>query len=341
MTAAYLATWPVRRVSAARRVLQRSWPRLSRPSISVGNLALGGRGKTPMTAALAAEAGLRGLRVAILIRGYKSRVGRTTGPVLLSAVGEGDIVWERTLCDGVRTGPASDFSSLCGDEATWLAATCGEATVAIYPNRDVAASAVLAREDVDLFVLDDGFQAGIQRDMDLVIVDPTQDPPFERKAACREGRDSLQRADQLALIYQGDTRRPIGELGHPVLRRQPRCVRDLSTGRVVAPESCPPVIVAAAVGEPSSVVSCAREYGLTVLSSVPIRDHGKPSSTQRRQLNGAGTHTALITEKDAFGWAAAAPLERAQTLVLSMDLTGSKALAATLVDRLMEGRPHA
>jgi len=338
VTAAYLATWPLRQASAARRLLQESWPypRLPRPSISVGNLALGGRGKTPMTAALAAEAEIRGLRVAILIRGYKSRVGRTTGPVLLSAVGESDIVWKRSLCDGLHTRPARDFNSLCGDEATWLAATCGEATVAIHPNRDVAASAVLEREDVDLFLLDDGFQAGVQRDLDLVIIDPAQDPPFERKAACREGHSSLHRADQIALIHQSDTGRSIDDLGHPVLRRHARCVRELSTGQLVKPDSCPPVIIAAAVGEPSSVASCAREYGLTVLSSVAIRDHGTPSLAQRRTLDKTDGAAVLMTEKDALGWAAAAPLGTAQALVLSMDLSGSQALATDLLNRLME-----
>jgi tetraacyldisaccharide-1-P 4'-kinase len=151
----------------------------------------------------------------------------------------------------------------------------------------------------------------------------------------------LQRADQLALIHQTETSRPPVQLGHPVLRRQARCVRDLSTGQVVDTWSCPPVLIAAAVGEPSSVAICAREFGLTVKGSLPIRDHGRPSLTQRGALDTSAGHAVLITEKDAFGWAALSPLKAAQTLVLSMDLAGSHALATVLLDRLMGVHPRA
>jgi len=336
MRAAYLATWPVRQASAAHRWFTKSWPSLGRPCISVGNLAFGGRGKTPMTAMLAIEAASRGLGVAILTRGYKSRVGRASDPILLSAVGEGDVPWKRHLSDGTRIGPATSFSALCGDEATWLAATCGQVTVAIHPDRSMAASVALRHTPIDLFLLDDGFQTKVQRDLDLVLVDPSQDPPFEQRAACREGSASLRRVDQLALIYREGIGNGGEHFGHPVLRRSPRLIRALSTGEIIRPERCPPVVVAAAVAEPSSVSACAREHGLTVTESIAIRDHGSPSWPQRRRMSRRSGHAVLITEKDALGWAASSPPEGTQTLVLSMELEGSQAIARLLLDRLEE-----
>ena|GEM_PF-1562876 len=342
MNATYLATWPLRQVTAARRLFAGSWPRLSRPCVSVGNLAFGGRGKTPMAAALAKEAAARGLVAAILTRGYLGQVRRKNRPVLLSAVDRVDspVPWKRGLRVDAEGGSRPALSLGFGDEPLWLAANCSDAVIAVHPDRSMAAAAAMEQQDVDVFILDDGFQAVIQRDMDLVLLDPQRDPPFRHRAACREGGSSLARAHQLALVPQRAGGAPVASIQGdlPVLLRRPTVVRDFHTGLPIAADQVPPVVVAAAVGAPSSVTSCAREFGLTVRETLPIRDHGSPSLSQLRRLSSLKGAALLVTEKDAFGWAGRmSPLFGTQLLVLSMTLEGSEPLASLLLDRLLGG----
>ena len=344
MSLGHRATWPLRQINSVRSKRRQQWPRLPRPSISVGNLAFGGRGKTPMTAALASEAALLGLRVAILTRGYKGEIKGNDPAAVLSSVGRFSAPWKRLLTDGLRTDRAPNFAIRCGDEAPWLAAVCGDAVIGIHPNRSVAATAVLQRGEVDLFVLDDGFQAAVQRDLDLVLLDPNQDPPFASISLCREDAASLERAHQVALISaskgqwaQGESNRTGGGSKWPLLIRQPVCLRDLNRAQVVLPDDCPPVVVAAAVAEPLTVANTAREFGLTVVDVVGIRDHGAPSKVQLRQISRWPEATLLITEKDAIGWAGRAVALPRTTVVMSMELQGAPVLARALIARLLGG----
>ncbi len=335
MRAAYLATWPIRGASYAQGLWRKSWPQLPRPCVSVGNLAFGGRGKTPMTAALAKEAAARGLRSAILTRGYQGQVHRGSSPVILRSVSAEGPPWKRLLCNQQKTGPATTFSRECGDEAAWLAACCIDAVVGVHPNRSLSAQAILAHGEVDIFLLDDGFQTHVQRDLDLVLLDPRRDPPFAHDAACREGAVALDRAHQLALIADQQALDSTAKDRWPTLRRQPHALRCFHSGEMVLPEQCPPVLVAAAVADPSSVVSGARELGLTVLRQLALRDHCGPSRIQRARIAGLTRTALLITEKDALGWAGRADFLPSQTFVLSMNLAGSSDLAVAMLTRLL------
>ncbi len=121
---------------------------LSRPVISVGNLTAGGGGKTPLTMWLAEKLIDSGTRVAVLTRGY----GRVHGG--LRIVAEGDS-WEDV-----------------GDEPALMVSKIRNLTVAVSKNRFKAAAKVLERYDVDLFLLDDGFQHyALKRDLDIIVVD--------------------------------------------------------------------------------------------------------------------------------------------------------------------------
>src|SRR5262245_23526183 len=111
--------------------------RLPVPVVSVGNLRVGGSGKTPFVAALAREQVAAGRRVLILARGY----GR--------AAGAGR-----------------------NDEGEWLRSVVPQARIVQDADRAAAARRELAREPADLVVLDDGFQhEALARDLDLVLVD--------------------------------------------------------------------------------------------------------------------------------------------------------------------------
>ncbi|HKO01851.1 MAG TPA: tetraacyldisaccharide 4'-kinase, partial [Thermoanaerobaculia bacterium] len=152
-----------RGVNRARRALYRAGvlraKRLPKPVISVGNIAIGGSGKTPAVIAIARALVDEGLEVAILTRGY----GRT---------GEGG---------RVDSFDAARF----GDEPLVIHKAVPNANVIVGSKRHENGS----RENCDVYLLDDGFQhLQLHRDLDVVI-----DAPHARWY--REGRSALRDAD--------------------------------------------------------------------------------------------------------------------------------------------------
>ncbi len=151
-----------RAINRARRALYRAGilkaKRLPVPVISVGGIAAGGSGKTPAVIAIARALSERGLRVAVLTRGYG------------------------------RSGPGGGVTSLdpdrFGDEPVLIKKTLPNVNVIVGENRYDNA----IRNEADVFVLDDGFQhLQLHRDFDVVI---DHDSGF-----LREGRGALRYAD--------------------------------------------------------------------------------------------------------------------------------------------------
>lgn len=151
------------------------------PCISVGNLCVGGTGKTPVCEWLLNWSLNKGKKPALLTRGYKGR-GKDY-PYLVTPQSNGEIV---------------------GDEPLMLASSCPDASVVVDPKRNRGGKFVLEKEDPDLFILDDGFQhIAVQRDLDLVLLKPkdlTRDwnrvLPF---GFWREGQSALHRASAFIL----------------------------------------------------------------------------------------------------------------------------------------------
>jgi len=146
-------------VAACRAALYRKgWirqARLAGPviSVSVGNLSVGGTGKTPVVARVAELLRDEGQRVAILSRGYR---GRFHGEALVVADGE------RLLASAREA----------GDEPVMLALALPGVVVAVGKRRDVVGRMVESRFGAVVHVLDDGFQhLRLARDLDLLCVD--------------------------------------------------------------------------------------------------------------------------------------------------------------------------
>lgn len=142
----------------ARRTLYRSGvfraKRLPRPVISVGNLSVGGSGKTPHVLFLAKWLTGLGLRVAVLSRGYRRR--------------SRGVVW---VSDGEGAQVSAEEA---GDEPALLAASLPGAAVIVGESRYEAGMECLRKRDVDVFVLDDGFShLPLERDVDILLVDGT------------------------------------------------------------------------------------------------------------------------------------------------------------------------
>ncbi|MBU1486730.1 tetraacyldisaccharide 4'-kinase, partial [bacterium] len=158
--------------------------RLSAKVISIGNITLGGTGKTPAVMALAKKLQGEGRKVAVLLRGYKGRLENKGGVV-------------------------SDGSSLllnpreAGDEAYLLAKRLPKIPVLVGKNRIKSGKAAINKFGVDVLILDDGFQhRRLARDLDIVLIDAAN--PFGAgrlfpSGILREPLSALSRADVFLL----------------------------------------------------------------------------------------------------------------------------------------------
>jgi tetraacyldisaccharide 4'-kinase len=127
--------------------------RLPVPVLSVGNLTLGGSGKTPFVAYLAQRFSATGRRVAVLSRGY----GGSSHPNPL-VVSEG-------------TGPLASAEQ-AGDEPVLLSRLLPSVVVLVGRDRWSAGRLAIQRFGANLILLDDGYQhRRLRRDLDLLLVD--------------------------------------------------------------------------------------------------------------------------------------------------------------------------
>ena len=126
--------------------------RLARPVVSVGNLSVGGTGKTPVVAALAERLAAAGHRPAILSRGY-ARTDAIDGVVVVS--------------DGAAVHASIDQA---GDEPLMLARQVPSAIVCVSPDRYLAGRLAEQQLGCTVHLLDDGFQhLELARDLDVLV----------------------------------------------------------------------------------------------------------------------------------------------------------------------------
>ena len=237
-----------RRVQTARRV------RLRAPVISVGNLTMGGSGKTPMALYLAGKLS----KPAILTRGYR----RQGSGNLILAAGE-NAPWTDT-----------------GDEAQ-IFLRSGLAAVGIGADRAEVGRLMEERFAVEHFVLDDGFQHWrLDRDVDIVLVDSLD--PF-RGDRLRESLSGLSRAD-VFVITRSDGSRPgiervlrkynsRAEIFYSKVRAE--CWIEGATGRRVElrdPE-LKSAVAFCGLANPGSFWGSLAEIGLRVRERVAFPDH--------------------------------------------------------------------
>lgn len=269
--------------------------------VSVGNITVGGTGKTPVVILLTEWLLAQGHRVAVLSRGYQ-RTGRAP-QVLVS--------------DGQRllAGPAE-----AGDEPALIARRCPRAVVAVGADRAALGRWVLDRHPVDCIVLDDGFQhRSLHRDVDLVLLDATDAAGLDAllpAGRLREPLAGLARATAL-VITRADSagavdavRRRLEQMGGlagdcmEVVFRPDR-VLSIARGSSESSAWCrgKRAWLVSAIGNNESFSRSARDLGVTVLGATVFRDHHRYTAgdvrSVRAEAERVGAEIVLTTEKDA------------------------------------------
>jgi len=249
--------------------------------LSVGNITLGGTGKTPLVAALAKELQQRGMHVGILSRGYRGLKERTGG----------------VLSDGTRIylTPAE-----AGDEPFMLATMLSRVPVLVGKRRYEMGIHACEKFGVNVLILDDGFQhVRVKRDVDIVLIDTRRGFGNGRlfpRGPLREPLRSLRRAS-LFVLTKTEPSQPLDEI-EGVLRShapavplyhsryKPVSLVEVASGKQFSPEFVQGkrVLAFAGVADPEYFVHVLKGLGADIVRAVPFTDHHQYTTEDVREM---------------------------------------------------------
>ncbi len=225
--------------------------------ISIGNITVGGTGKTPLTVALADWFRAAGYSVAILSRGY----GRKTSGTVIAT--------EKSSWDEI------------GDEPAMMRDILGDIPIVVDENRYRGGQALINQFHPDVILLDDAFQhRALHRDVDLLAIsagDRPSDHFLFPRGKLREPWRNSRRADAVLLTktnwYEpsSELEARITALSVPVFRLQTQTVLQSPYGPI---ESCDmPFILVCAIADPESFRRAAGDRHLGIAAEYIFSDH--------------------------------------------------------------------
>ena len=270
------------------------------PVVVIGNIFVGGTGKTPMVIATVENLRARGYTPGVVSRGYGVKVGPHP------RVGRGDL-------------EAARF----GDEPALIARATG-APVCIHPKRALAAQVLLqAHPKVDVIVSDDGLQhLALARDIEIVVQDqrgvgnrrllpagPLREPASRLAdvdaVVTNIGTSgaSLAVSDTHEAPSQHDGRLPTVAGTRPrqiQMWLEPGLARHIG-GQTTQPLSAfagqPRIAAAAGIGNPERFFTTLRAAGITLSATLPLPDHHDYATSPFQALD---ADVILVTAKDAI-----------------------------------------
>jgi tetraacyldisaccharide 4'-kinase len=268
--------------------------RLDCPVISVGNLVVGGSGKTPAVAALARLLQQRGERPAILSRGYGRR-----------AAADGVVV----VSNGTRV---LEPAMRSGDEPQMLARSLDGVPVLVSGERFLAGRLAERHFNATVHLLDDGFQhLRLARDVDLVIVSRKDlDEEILPTGDLREPLAAVRHADAVLVPGSDEDAALVVEQLAPVVPEFFRIRTHYDALRPVhsadarrADESGRRVIAVAGIARPERFFTALRAEGWEIVREMVFRDHhwytdGDVQAIARAAAT-CGVDCVVTTEKDA------------------------------------------
>lgn len=293
----YGAVVRLRRLAYARGWLASTHPGV--PVIVVGNLTVGGTGKTPLAAALATRLAERGRRPGIVSRGYGGRAGDVPQAVAADA----------------------DPAEL-GDEPVLLARRAG-CPVAVCRRRAPAARYLVCEHGVDVIVADDGLQHyALARDAEIAVRDAARgygNGWLLPAGPLREPLSRLKSVDLELVQGAGGDFGLAGDQAVPVAGGAARPLSDFAAAAVHA---------VAGIGDPERFFAMLRAAGLRPIPH-PFPDHHRYTAAD---LAFGDDAAVLMTEKDAVKCTAFAEPRHWYVPVTAR----LEAAAATRLDSLLE-----
>jgi tetraacyldisaccharide 4'-kinase len=288
--------------------------RLTAPVISIGNLTVGGSGKTPLAAEIARLLIEMGERPSILSRGYARKI-----------VADGVVV----VSDGSRVLEPVERS---GDEPQMLARAVPRAAVLVSSSRYAAGRIAESRLGCTVHVLDDGFQHfDLMRDVDLLVTPDASDTrtlPFGR---LREPLDAASDAD--ALLVESTLSIDDGQIG-PTAAGKPRFT---FTRRLGGPAPDRPAFAFAGIAKPERFFADLERAGWTLAGRRSFGDHHHYSGSELEEIvraaKSSGAEVILTTEKDVVRLAVTPHIT-----AVPLEVTLEPAFAPWLAGRLRAAR---
>jgi tetraacyldisaccharide 4'-kinase len=331
--------------SVALAIRERWWRSMTRhagvTTISVGNLTVGGNGKTPFTLFLAVRLRAQGLNVGIVSRGWGRR---GSGAQLVS--------------DGARILLGPDVA---GDEPVMMA-KCFDGPIAVARRRIDAIKLLTERFPLDVVILDDGFQhVRLKRDLDLVLVNAARgfgNGWVLPAGPMREPSAALRRADAMIIMGPDEHRDDsLNTVMRHVLHDKPDLLRDKPILRaMIRPRNLVHaqragwresplafagrrVLAVSGLADASGFHAMLRELGANLVRAIEYPDHHDygPGDWENIVAAASDAEMAVTTEKDLV------KLERfsspglslyALRLEVSMDERDESRLFAAIMERI-------
>ena len=287
--------------------------RLRHPVISVGNLSVGGTGKTPLVAQIAEWLIARGERAAILSRGYKR-------PLTADGV--------TVVSDGHSI--LSDYEQ-AGDEPLMLARQVPGSVVCVAEDRYLAGVIAERVLGASAHVLDDGFQhVQLARDFDVLVTSAGEirNGRVVPRGRLRERAEAAARA-HFAVIVGADSaaaRAEAWELGVSAYS---------AARRVLTVDAASPAIAVAGIGSPEQFFAMIRGAGVDLRETLALSDHHRYTSADiariERLRTQARAETVVTTAKDAVKFEAFSDLPfPVVTAQMRLELDDWNALAISI-----------
>ena len=267
--------------------------RLPVPVISVGNITVGGTGKTPVVEYIARYLQAKGKRVAILSRGYAARIRQESG---------------------------SPGENICNDEYLLFMENIPDVPHLLNKDRVKSGLEAVKRFQTECLVLDDGFQhLRLTRDLNIVIIDALNPFGYEQiipRGMLREPLEGLKRADMILLSHVDQCRRdkitvitnrlreiagdvPVVETVH-----KPMCLESAKDAAKLDIHCLrgKKVFVFCAIGNPVSFRKSIENLGAGIAGFRVFPDHHVYTLSELRELNaealGMKPDAIVITQKD-------------------------------------------
>lgn len=241
------------------------------PVIVVGNLSVGGTGKTPLAIWLAGFLKAQGFRPGIVSRGYGGAVRKQP----------------------LAVAPDSDPRE-AGDEPVLLARRTGS-PVYVFPKRAEAGRALLAETGCDAVIADDGLQHyALARDLEIAVVDGTRGFGNGHCLPAGPLREPPERLNSVDLVvYSGEA--PADGFAMVLEGNEAVNLRDATRRRPLASFAGQPLYALAGIGNPGRFFEHLRSLGLE-FEAKEFPDH---HAFGPEDLRFAGAAPLLMTEKDA------------------------------------------